>query len=78
MSLRSKPFDTYPGAPLSDSKIRAYILAGKYGPILQAAEAARSKGQRAKVSQLPPKPKPLSSSKSKSNLDTVMDELMDL
>lgn len=52
--LRSKPFDTYPGAPLTDARIRQYILAGRYGPVLQARELERNTDAQARTRRSTP------------------------
>lgn len=41
-TLRSR-FPSAPSSPLTNSKIKAYILAGRYGPVMQAKEAAKEK-----------------------------------
>ena len=33
MSLRSRPYDTFLGKPLTDARIHAYALLGKYGEV---------------------------------------------
>lgn len=54
-TLKSRPFSA-PSTPLTDKKITAYILAGKYGEAMRQKELAKQKAKTKK----PRKAKPIS------------------
>lgn len=54
MSLKSRPYDTFVGKPLTDRKIKQYILEGRYGPRLQEIEQLRE--EKKAIARLARKP----------------------
>lgn len=52
-SLKSRPFSP-PSTPLTDKKITAYILAGKYGEAMRLKELAKQKKKAKKPRKAAP------------------------